>query len=99
MAEARMIVCSCNLITDHDIKRVVADLKEADPHVVLTPGLVFRSLLKRPNCGTCLPLFSRIMVVMDDALDNEAGRRPNFDRIKENERTPASAANHRRRRE
>lgn len=67
-----MIICSCNLITDHDIGEAVRSLKEADPYVVLTPGSVFKALRKRPSCGNCLPLFSRAMVAIDEALDSEA---------------------------
>lgn len=94
-----MFVCSCNIITDRDIARAVAELKAADPHVVLTPGIVFRALFKRPSCGTCLPLFSRIMVEADAALDNQSGARPNSGGIGEHEQTPGSVSRTRRRRE
>ena len=46
-----MIVCSCSLITAKDVAEAVAALRTADPLVVLTPGLIYRHLGKRPSCG------------------------------------------------
>jgi bacterioferritin-associated ferredoxin len=54
-----MIVCSCTLITSNDIAEAVASLRSHDPFVVLTPGLIYRHLGKRPSCGNCLPLITR----------------------------------------
>ncbi|MGC2409389.1 MAG: (2Fe-2S)-binding protein [Methyloceanibacter sp.] len=61
-----MIVCSCNLITAKDIEDAVDALRTADPFVVLTPGLIYRQLGKRPSCGSCLPLISKLMVIHDE---------------------------------
>jgi len=46
-----MIVCSCTEITSKDIEEAVAALRTNDPFVVLTPGLIYRQLGKRPSCG------------------------------------------------
>ena len=46
-----MIVCSCSLITAKDVAEAVASIRTADPLVVLTPGLIYRHLGKRPSCG------------------------------------------------
>jgi bacterioferritin-associated ferredoxin len=61
-----MIVCSCNLITAKDVDDAVDALRTADPFVVLTPGLIYRHLGKRPSCGSCLPLVSKLMVIHDE---------------------------------
>jgi bacterioferritin-associated ferredoxin len=61
-----MIVCSCALITDKDIEEAVTALRTNDPLVVLTPGLIYKYLGKRPSCGGCLPLITRLMVAYDD---------------------------------
>ena len=61
-----MIVCSCSMITSKDIAEAVTALRTADPLVVLTPGLVYRHLGKRPSCGGCLPLISKLMVAYDE---------------------------------
>jgi bacterioferritin-associated ferredoxin len=50
-----MIVCSCNVVTTRQIKAAVEELVADDPDVVLTPGVVYRALGVRPQCGTCLP--------------------------------------------
>jgi bacterioferritin-associated ferredoxin len=61
-----MIVCSCSMITAKDIANSVAAIRTADPIVVLTPGLIYRQLGKRPSCGSCLPLITQLMVAYDE---------------------------------
>ena len=61
-----MIVCSCTMISSKDIAEAVAALRTKDPHVVLTPGLIYRQLGKRPSCGSCLPLITKLMVSYDE---------------------------------
>ena len=61
-----MIVCSCTMITSKDIAEAVSALRAKDPFVVLTPGLIYRHLGKRPSCGGCLPLISNLMVSYDE---------------------------------
>jgi bacterioferritin-associated ferredoxin len=61
-----MIVCSCTIITSKDIAEAVSALRTKDPFVVLTPGLIYRQLGKRPSCGGCLPLISHLMVAYDE---------------------------------
>jgi bacterioferritin-associated ferredoxin len=61
-----MIVCSCSMITDRDVENAVSALRTADPFVVLTPGLIYRYLGKRPSCGGCLPLITKLMVAYDE---------------------------------
>jgi bacterioferritin-associated ferredoxin len=59
-----MIVCSCSMITDKDIVEAVTALRTTDPLVVLTPVLIYRYLGKRPSCGSCLPLISKLDALM-----------------------------------
>ena len=61
-----MIVCSCTMITSDDIAEAVVELRTEDPLVVLTPGLIYRRLGKRPSCGNCLPLVTELMVAYDE---------------------------------
>ena len=61
-----MIVCSCTMITSNDVAEAVTALRTADPLVVLTPGLIYRHLGKRPSCGSCLPLITKLMVAYDE---------------------------------
>ncbi len=60
-----MIICSCTMITADDIHQAVAALRTKDPHLVLTPGLVFRTIGSRPQCGGCFPLITKLMVGYD----------------------------------
>lgn len=68
-----MIVCSCNVITDQEIADAVAELRTSDPYVVLTPGLIFRTIGKRPSCGSCLPLITRIMLSVGSEVSDSHG--------------------------
>ena len=68
-----MIVCSCTLITSQEISEAVTALRTADPLVVLTPGLIYRHLGKRPSCGCCLPLVAKLMVAYDEEGMSSAG--------------------------
>jgi hypothetical protein len=61
-----MIVCSCSMNTTKDVPEAVTALRTADPFVVLTPGIIYRYLGKRPSCGGCLPLISKLMVAYDE---------------------------------
>lgn len=54
------------MITAKDIEEAVSALRTADPLVVLTPGLIYRQLGKRPSCGGCLPLITKLMVAYDE---------------------------------
>ncbi|MTI17222.1 (2Fe-2S)-binding protein [Rhodobacteraceae bacterium RKSG542] len=50
-----MIVCHCNVITDHEVREAARKLKEQKGGGVPTPGAVFSHLGKRPKCGGCFP--------------------------------------------
>ncbi len=73
-----MIVCSCTMITSKDIAEAVSALRTKDPLVVLTPGLIYRQLGKRPSCGSCLPLITKLMVPMT----RKARARPQAERTR-----------------
>ncbi|MHA1518343.1 MAG: (2Fe-2S)-binding protein [Alphaproteobacteria bacterium] len=61
-----MIVCSCTMMSAQDIHEAVSALRTKDPFVVLTPGLIYKTLGKQPSCGCCFPLISRLMVGYDE---------------------------------
>ena len=56
-----MIICSCNVISDKEIRAAVEELVGGDPNVVLTPGKVYRAMCCRPKCGTCLQHVVKLM--------------------------------------
>jgi len=61
------------MITARDVAETVTALRTADPLVVLTPGLIYRHLGKRPSCGSCLPLITKLMVAYDEEGMNTSG--------------------------
>jgi bacterioferritin-associated ferredoxin len=56
-----MIICSCQQITDHDIRAAVTWMRAADPDTVITSGKIYRAPGKRAGCGGCMPLFLETM--------------------------------------
>jgi bacterioferritin-associated ferredoxin len=56
-----MIVCSCNVLSDHDVRTAVA--AEARPR---SPGQVYGCLGCSAQCGRCARTIRKIM---DEALD------------------------------
>jgi len=54
------------MISAEDIQEAVSTLRTRDPFVVLTPGLIFRTLGKRPSCSSCMPLVAMLMVSYDE---------------------------------
>lgn len=50
-----MIICSCNVLSDKQLREAAEEMR-ADPNgKVPTPGAVFRQLGCRPRCGGCFP--------------------------------------------
>ncbi|MCR9056325.1 MAG: (2Fe-2S)-binding protein [Roseibium album] len=50
-----MIICSCNVLSDEQLRKAAEEMR-ADPNgKVPTPGAVFRHLGCRPRCGGCFP--------------------------------------------
>lgn len=81
-----MIVCHCNVITDRDIRSAVRTLLDADPHRLLTPGLVYRTLGRKGKCCGCFP--NAIAVIRAAAIE--------FGATVAEDDTPAAAPRNRR---
>lgn len=64
-----MIVCSCNVFTDHDVRSTLSG-DEAAPR---TTGQVYHCLGCSPQCGRCARTIRRIM---DEALTGAAAGEP-----------------------
>jgi bacterioferritin-associated ferredoxin len=57
-----MIVCSCNVLTDHDVRSTLSDSDDAPR----TTGQVYQCLGCSAQCGRCARTIRRIM---NEALD------------------------------
>ena len=60
-----MIVCSCNVLSDNDVRTAVKSTEN-----VRTAGQVYGCLGCSPQCGRCATTIRRIM---DEALEAAAG--------------------------
>ena len=63
-----MIVCSCAVISDHDIELAVLDIMSQPNAPLPTPGVVFRYLDKKMNCCSCAPLAVETIYEKMDSL-------------------------------
>lgn len=61
-----MIVCSCNVLSDHDVRSCLAP----GPDCPFTPAQVYRCLGCSPQCGRCA---RTIREIMDAALPSVHG--------------------------
>jgi len=64
-----MIICSCNVISDSDIERVLVDIFSKPDAPIPTPGLVYRELSKRMDCCTCAPVAVAVIYERLEALE------------------------------
>jgi bacterioferritin-associated ferredoxin len=75
-----VIVCSCNVLTDKELRRAARELQSGPNGVIATPGAVFRALGKRPRCGGCFT--SIIPIIHEEAPEDRkaaGGNRENSD--------------------
>ena len=72
-----MIVCSCNVLSEHELRRAVAGLRAHDPCAVITPGRVLHAVGRRIRCRGCLRTLFQIIAAEDGraAAADTAGNR------------------------
>lgn len=51
-----MFICSCAVVSDHDIELALLELMIAEDAPLPTPGVVWRHLAKKMDCCGCAPL-------------------------------------------
>lgn len=65
-----MIVCSCAVVSDHDIELALLDIMIEENAPIPTPGVVMRHLNKKMNCCGCAPV--AVDVIYQKLQDLEA---------------------------
>ncbi len=69
-----MLVCSCNFITDAEIRDVINAFLEEDCWQLIVPGKVYHAMQKRGRCCGCFPNVVDIIV----STTEEFHRKRNF---------------------
>ncbi|HZG29997.1 MAG TPA: (2Fe-2S)-binding protein [Ensifer sp.] len=69
-----MLVCSCNFITDAEIREVINGFLEEDCWQLIVPGKVYHAMQKRGRCCGCFPNVVDIIV----SATEEFHRKRNF---------------------
>lgn len=67
-----MMVCSCNIITDKDIRDVIVSLLDEDCWQLIVPGKVYHAMQKRGRCCGCFP--NVVDIIVDTTRDYHAAR-------------------------
>lgn len=63
-----MLVCSCNIITESDIKSVIEDMLRQDPWQLIVPVQVYHEMGKRGRCCGCFPRLVDLIVETSEAF-------------------------------
>ena len=56
-----MIICSCNVLTDKDLEKAAAEIRDDPSGRIVTPGGCFKKLNCRPKCGNCFPMVVQVI--------------------------------------
>ena len=57
-----MLVCSCNYITDADIRDVINQLLDEDCWQLIVPSKVYHAMAKRGRCCGCFPTVVELII-------------------------------------
>lgn len=69
-----MLVCSCNFITDKEIRDVINEFLEQDCWQLIVPAKVYHAMNKRGRCCGCFPNVVDLIV----STTQEFHRKRNF---------------------
>jgi bacterioferritin-associated ferredoxin len=67
-----MLVCSCNYITDMEIREVINELLDEDCWQLIVPSKVYHAMSKRGRCCGCFP--SVVDLIIQTTEDYHARR-------------------------
>ncbi|HCL65826.1 MAG TPA: (2Fe-2S)-binding protein [Rhizobium sp.] len=67
-----MLVCSCNYITDKEIKDVINQLLDEDCWQLIVPAKVYHAMAKRGRCCGCFPTV--VDLIISTTEEYHAGR-------------------------
>ncbi|MBB4066054.1 (2Fe-2S)-binding protein [Gellertiella hungarica] len=66
-----MLVCSCNFITDKEIRETIVSMLEEDCWQLIVPLKVYRAMEKRGRCCGCFPNVVDIIVETTEAFHRD----------------------------
>jgi hypothetical protein len=67
-----MILCSCAVIRQEELREAIRSLHDANPAAPITPSRVYRKMGKSPTCMVCAPLLvRRIYRIANDVIVRE----------------------------
>jgi bacterioferritin-associated ferredoxin len=76
VANSRMLVCQCNVITDREIKEIVLSFLREDPWGIIVPAKVYRAIEQRCKCAGCVPNVVAIITATTEEFHRELAALP-----------------------
>jgi len=70
----RMLICSCNIITDKEIEQAIISLLDQDPWQLIVPAKVYHTLKQRGRCCGCFPNVVETIIRVTEEYHRRAGR-------------------------
>ena len=72
-----MLICSCAVISDHDIELALLDIMTQPDPLLPTPGVIWRHLSKKMECCGCAPQADDTINARLEALEARGMLSPN----------------------
>ena len=66
-----MLICSCNIISEQEIRSVITDLLDRDPWQLIVPLQVYHEMGKRGRCCGCFPRLLDLIVEVSEAYHRD----------------------------
>ncbi|MCG6857439.1 MAG: (2Fe-2S)-binding protein [Salaquimonas sp.] len=66
-----MLVCSCNIISDREIRQAITVLLREDPWRLIVPLQVYHAMKKRGKCCGCFPQLVDLIIETTQAFHRE----------------------------
>ncbi|MEO0326972.1 MAG: (2Fe-2S)-binding protein [Pseudomonadota bacterium] len=66
-----MIICSCNIIREEEVRAVITDLLRDDPWQLIVPVQVYHEMGKRGKCCGCFPRLVDVIVGTTEAFHRD----------------------------
>ena len=66
-----MIVCSCNIVTEREIRQAIMGLLEEEPWRLIVPVQVYHAMKKRGRCCGCFPRVVDVIIATTELFHRQ----------------------------
>lgn len=73
MAWVKMLVCSCNIITQREVEDTIREMLDEDPWQLVVPAKVLHTMNSRGRCCGCFPNLVETIIRVTEAYHRQTG--------------------------